>query len=386
MRRSVPILLALLLVAAAVGGGAWALRARPLELPVAVEERDVPIRVFGLGTVEARVLSRVGFEVAGTLVAVEADHGDRVAAGAVLARLNPASQEARVARAEAQLENAEAQQLRVAAAYERAQVLARQRAATAQRRRELAARGNAPLETAEQAETEAAAAQADLAVARADLAVARAALADARAALLAERTALAKHVLTAPFDAVVIARHREPGAALAPGEAVFTLVEPGSLWALVYVDEGRAGAIREGQPAEVRLRSLPGETFAARVARIGLESDRVTEERRVNLRCERCPPQPILGEQITAEIETGRLPAARLVPEAAIEGFDGAAGRVWTIEGGALARREVRFLARTLDARAALDPASLPAGAEVVTRPVPGMREGRAARAAGARP
>jgi HlyD family secretion protein len=372
--------------AALLGGGAWFLRQRPLEVALARAERDVPIRVFGLGTVEARVLSRVGFEVAGTLVAVEADHGDRVPAGAVLARLNPASQEARVARAEAGVENAEAQQLRAAAAHDRAQALARQRQATAQRRRELAARGNAPLETAEQAETEAVATQADLGVARADVAVARAALADARASLLAERTALAKHGLTAPFDALVVARQREPGAALAPGEAVFTLVEPGSLWGLAYVDEGRAGAIREGQPAEVRVRSLPGEAFPARVVRIGLESDRVTEERRVNLRCERCPAQPILGEQLTVEIETGRLPAARLVPEAMVEGFDGAAGRVWTVEDGVLARRDVRFLARTLDARLALDPASLPEGAGVVVRAAAGMREGRAARTAAVAP
>ena len=42
-------------------------------------DQDVPVRVFGLGTMEARVTSRIDFEVAGTLVAVLAD---RVAAGA----------------------------------------------------------------------------------------------------------------------------------------------------------------------------------------------------------------------------------------------------------------------------------------------------------------
>lgn len=375
-------------IAVGLGGVAVALligaslRSRvPIDLRVAQEERDVPIRVFGLGTIEAQVLTRIGFEVAGVLTEVLADHGDQVAAGAVLARLNPASQEARVAKAEAGMQSAEAQQERVAATHERAQLLARQRQSTAQRRRELARSGNAPMETAEQAETDAAVALADVAVASADVAVARAALADARANLLAERTTLAKHTLTAPFDGLVIARVREPGAALAPGEAVFTLIDPRSLWGLAHVDEGRAGAIREGQPAAVRMRSLPGEIFAARVVRIGLESDRVTEERRINLRCERCPAQPILGEQITVEIETGRLPTARLVPEAAVEGFDGAAGLVWTIENGLLARRAVRFLARTLDARAALDPASVPNGVAVVTRSVAGMREGRAARA-----
>lgn len=380
VRRRLLIAVPVLALAAA---GAFAFRARmPVEVPVAAEERDIPIRVFGLGTIEAQVLTRVGFEVAGTLTEVLADHGDRVPAGAVLARINAATQEARVARAEAGLQNAEAQQQRVAAAHERAQLVVRQRQATAQRRRELASRGNAPAESAELAETDAATAQAELAVARADLDVARAALADARATLLSERTTLAKHTLTAPFDALVIARAREPGTALAPGEAVFTLVAPGSLWGLAYVDEGRAGRIREGQPAEVRLRSLPGEVFPATVVRLGLESDRVTEERRVYVRCTRCPPQPIVGEQIQVEIETGRIPAARLLPEAAVMGFDGATGWAWVVEDGVLRRRRIGFVARTLDARLVVDPA-LPAALGVVTRLSQGLQEGRAARVGG---
>lgn len=40
---------------------------RPLALPVALPETDVTIRVFGLGTVEAQVLSKVGFEVGATV-------------------------------------------------------------------------------------------------------------------------------------------------------------------------------------------------------------------------------------------------------------------------------------------------------------------------------
>lgn len=370
--------LLLLVIPLAIGAGLLLWSKRPLEVRVAVLERDVPIRVFGLGTVEARILSRIGFEVAGVLVALEADHGDRVAQGAVLARLDPASQAARTARAEAVLQSAEAQQGRVAAAADRATAVYAQKRSLALRRRELASRGSGSIEAAELAETDAITAAADLAVARADVGVARALLADAQANLLAERTALAKHVLLAPFDAVVVARNREAGAALAPGEAIFTLVAPESLWALAHVDEARAGRIREGQPAEIRLRSLPGEMFPARVVRIGLESDRVTEERRVNLRCERCPERPVLGEQLQVEIETDRLAEARLIPEAAVTGFDGFTGRGWVLEGGRLHVRDLRFAGRTLDARLVLD---APPDLAVVTRVLPGFAEGRAARA-----
>jgi HlyD family secretion protein len=369
--------LLLLLPPLALAWGLFAWGQRPLEVSLARPERDVPLRVFGLGTVEAQILTRIGFEVAGTLVALEADHGDRVSRGALLARLNDTSQRARIARAEASVQNAEAQQGRVAAIAERATATYAQKRSLAQRRRELANRGSGSLEAAEIAETEALTAAADLAVARADIIVAQAVLADARANLQAERGTLAKHSLAAPFDALVIARNREVGTAVQPGEVIFTLVAPGSLWALAHVDEARAGHLREGQPAEIRLRSLPGEVFPARVVRIGLESDRVTEERRVYLRCERCPERPVLGEQLQVEIETGRLPEARLVPEAAITGFDGAEGRGWVLEAGTLHHRPLRFTGRTLDARLVLDPA-MP---EVVTRVLPGFREGRAARA-----
>lgn len=377
MRRSLKLLAAGLAVAAIAGGVAW-VRLRPLPVPVAAVVEDVPVRVFGLGTIEAQVLSRIGFDVAGTLRRVHADHGDRVAEGDMLAELADATQAARVARAEAAVMSAEAVAQRAEAARERAEALLAQKQATARRRRELAARGSGSIEAAEQAETEVATALADLAVNRADAAVARAAMADARANLLAERTTLDKHRLAAPFSGLVIARHREPGAALNPGEAVFTLVAPETIWGLVYVDEGRAGSLRLAQPATVRMRSRPADPLAAEVIRIGLESDRVTEERRVYLRCRQCPETVFLGEQIEAEIETGRLAAAKLVPEAAAEGFDGVTARVWVIDGGRLARREVRVLARTLDAQFALAPDAA-GGLPIATRVGPGFAPGRRA-------
>jgi hypothetical protein len=73
---------------------------------------------------------------------------------------------------------------------------------------------------------------------------------------------------------------------------------------------------------------------AARVVRIGIESDRVTEERRAYVRCEQCPASFYLGEQAEALIQVATLAKARLVPEAAVSGYDGTKGVVWTIDGG----------------------------------------------------
>ena len=48
---------------AAIAVGAWAyFHYRPITVEVASVERDVPVEVYGLGTVEARIVSQIGFE------------------------------------------------------------------------------------------------------------------------------------------------------------------------------------------------------------------------------------------------------------------------------------------------------------------------------------
>ena len=91
------------------------------------------------------------------------------------------------------------------------------------------------------------------------------------------------HTLRAPYDAMVIARQKELGSALAAGEAVFTIIDPKSVWVLAYIDESKAGEIAVGQVAEIVLRSEPSKRIPGRVARIQPESDRVNEERRIEV-------------------------------------------------------------------------------------------------------
>ena len=378
MTRTTRYLL-VLLAAAALGAGAYAFaQVRPLPVELAGIESDVAIQVFGLGTVEARIRSDVGFEVGAALVEIDADHGDRVPQGAVLAKLHRAEQEARLAQAEAGVKQAEAALNNAAATVTRAQAVLAQRQQTNRRRQELAKRGTVSVEAAEEAQMEADVAAADVALALSGVEVARAALEDARARARTEAALLDHHTLGSPYDAVVVARHKELGTVLAPGEPLFTLMDPESVWTLAHVDEASAGDIRVGQPAEVRLRSLPRQVFRGRVARIDIESDRVSEERRVHVACEPCPEAVYLGEQAEVLITTGRLARALLVPETAVEGFTGTGGTVWTVESGRLHRRAVEFGHRTLDARLEII-GGLPVEADVVTRLRGGLREGRAA-------
>ncbi|MBI4182897.1 MAG: efflux RND transporter periplasmic adaptor subunit [Proteobacteria bacterium] len=381
MRRRTAMLAAALGILALGAAAYLFITVRPIEVAIARPETGVPIQVFGVGTVEAHIVSEVGFEVGGALVDLRADHGDSTTEGTVLARLDAAAQEARVAKAGAVLQQARANLERARAAVEKARALVAQKHQVSRRRQELVKQGTVSIQSAEEAETEAAAAAADVAVTESEVRVAQAAVADAEAQHRLESVLLDHYTLKAPYDAVVIQRHKELGAVLVPGERLFKLVDPRTVWGLVYIDEASAGGLRVGQPAEVRLRSLPRETFSGTIARIGLESDRVSEERRVYIRCTRCPETVYLGEQMEAVITTATIERAILVPQTAVDGFDGSGGTIWTVEDGRLARRQVRFGQRTLDGRLEIV-AGLAAESRVVGTLRPGLREGRSVRLA----
>jgi HlyD family secretion protein len=378
-RRWWKVLMGAAFVILAGGAGFAFTQFRPLTVQVRQSETNVAIKVFGLGTVEARVVTRIGFKVAGTLTELRVDHGDRVAAGQLLAQIDPREQKARVAKARAQLLSAEAAVRVAEAASRKATTLTTQRTKVNQRRQALLARQSVSVEAAEDAEHNEAVARADLLVAETEIEAAKARLDDARAQHDFETVVLNQHELRAPFAGVIALRAKELGAVIGAGEALFTLVAPETMWILAYVDEARAGDIEEGQPVEVRLRSLPQQTFRGRVSRIGIESDRVNEERRIYVSCENCPEAFYLGEQAEVFITTAVLPRALMIPEASIAEFDGTSGLVWTVEDGRLHRRKVTLGKRALDGRIEIR-AGLADGAVVPATVASGFREGRSVR------
>jgi HlyD family secretion protein len=191
---------------------------------------------------------------------------------------------------------------------------------------------------------------------------------------------LAQHELRAPFDARVISRHKELGGIVSAGEAAFTLIPPNSIWVRAYVDEAVAGGLAAGQTAFVRLRSEPGSRVEAEIVRIDQENDRLTEERRVYVRCRLCDPQHqlrYLGEQAEVEIVKKVIPTGVFVPLKFIEAYDGRSGTVWILQDGRLAKHRVKLGERLLDGRVEIT-SNLPGS--VVIEDAALLREGRAAR------
>src|SRR5579863_1819754 len=106
-RSAVPWMAAFLIVGAAAGG-LWRHYAQPLTVRAASVQRNLPEEVFGLGTVGADVQSAVGFKVAGVINEIDANEGDHVKTGQVLAQLDARDVMAQLAVDKAAVEQAKA--------------------------------------------------------------------------------------------------------------------------------------------------------------------------------------------------------------------------------------------------------------------------------------
>jgi len=227
--RTLPALGSLLLICT-VAGSSLPLQAADAEpIPVTVLRAhylnsDTLQRRFP-ALIEARRSSALGFDSGGRIAEILADTGDRVEAGATLARLDTRAVEAQQAAAAAQAKAAEARARIAEASLKREAQLVDQGHVSPQRLEELAAEANA-------AEAVAAAARAE-------------------AAALEVRIDLAR--IEAPFAGVISERTADEGAIVGAGTPVLRIVEAGSL------------ELRVGLPWRDAQRLQPERDYAAQV-------------------------------------------------------------------------------------------------------------------------
>ncbi len=381
MKKATGKILSLILVAGIGVGAIYLAKKRPLSVEIASIEKNIKIKVFGLGTVEARILSKIGFKVSHSIIELNVDEGDHVQKGDVLARLDSTEQQARLSMAKAGILAAKASVKGSESAILKAKTVLNQKKRTYNRQQKLYKKRSISAESVEAAKLELDTAEAELDIAKSTLLSAKALLESARAQLGVEKAALDQYILRAPYNAVITARHLELGTVVKAGEPLFTLVDPKSVWVLGHISENQAGLIAVGQDAQIRLRSRPHKLYSGKVQRIDIESDRVTEERQVYLSCEACLKQFNLGEQAEVYITTATLDKALFVPENAVDTFDERQmkGVVWILENGRLKRQHVTFGHRTLDARLSIAD-GISEDANVLTRLPKLLKEGRSAK------
>jgi HlyD family secretion protein len=257
---------------------------------------DAADELTASGTVEATDAD-LGFQAAGRIARVLVREGDRVAAGAELARLDAREIEAGVDAARSAVGAAEARlaELRQGtrpqevATAEAALRSAGQRLDEArrdvERARTLFEGGAISRQTLDRAETSLELAQDASIQSSEQLTLLRegprtetiraqeALVGQALANLARAEATLANTIVEAPFAGVVTIRHREPGEAVVPGAPVVTLLDPDDRWVRIYVREDLIGRVAIGQPARIAADTYRDRVYAGEVVFIGSEAE-----------------------------------------------------------------------------------------------------------------
>lgn len=337
-------LLCLMLLAATP---AWADTGAPR--PVASEIVDLHRgdAIGYVGTVTARIEADLGFPLLGTVAARPVDRGDLVAAGDMLARLDPEDLEADLRAAEAGVIVAGAQLRSAVDARARAEALVA-RAVDSETR----------LEDADRA-----------------LAGAEAQMEQAEAALAQARDRLEDTTLTAPRDGVITEIHAEPGATLSAGEPVLRLAATDRLEVEIDVTERDLARLGAGTPFDVALIAQPDLTARATLNRIDPEADRSTRTRRVHLALADPPGGFRLGALVRVRPARDAASGVSLPFAAVLTPADAAA--VWVVDRATdtVARRAVTLGARLGEQIQITD--GLAPGEEVVLKGIHSLEDGQ---------
>lgn len=247
------------------------------------------------GNVDIREVD-MAFRVNGRIATIEVEEGAKVEKGQLLATIDTASLDSRIAEADARVAQAQAQYMKLRNGnrpQDVAQARARVAAATAQydnaqrdyaRRQALVGPGAISRDLWEQTVAERDRAAAQLTEARQalslvsagarpeDIAAGAAEVRSARAGRAGIATDLGDARLVAASSGTVATRAREPGAIVQPGETVMTLAIDRPMRVRAYVAEPDLGRISPGMKVEVRADGNP-KTYQGTIGYISPRSE-----------------------------------------------------------------------------------------------------------------
>ena len=216
-------------------------------------------RVLVSGTLEPARMVEVGSQVSGTIASLPVDFSSRVTAGEVIARLDPALFETRLAEAEAGLARAQAERARRLAVLDDARM---------------------KLESAQALAGEQQLARAELDLARtamlqasADVKGTEAGITAARAMVTEARVSLDRTIIRSPIDGVVIGRHVDVGQTIVASvhaPILFTIGDLRRMRLFAEVPEGEVGGVQRGSQVSFDIESISGRAFTGTIAEVHL--------------------------------------------------------------------------------------------------------------------
>ena len=370
----------ILLLLAAVGGGAWywLTRQRPIEVELAtVTERAAGAQASVLnasGYVTARRRATVSSKVTGKVIEVNVEEGMAVREGQVLARLDDSTLQAALRLYRAQLEAAKRQIPEMDVRLEQARVMLKRQ----ERLRQEGLNTPNDIDNAQ--------AEVDSLIARIASAQEQVKVAESQIAM--QQTAIEDTVIRAPFSGVAISKDAQAGEMVSPVSAgggftrtgICTIVDMKSLEIEVDVNESYINRVRTGQPVTAVLDAYPEWQIPANVITLVPTADRQKATVLVRIGFQELDPRvlPDMGVKVTflREADAGQVQVAQsitLVPEAAVQ-KDGESTFVFVVRQGSVERRAIKTAGTDGDRLEVI--AGLKGGEQVVISPPPELAEG----------
>ncbi|MFN7915419.1 MAG: efflux RND transporter periplasmic adaptor subunit [Vicinamibacterales bacterium] len=276
-RKTVLIVLAVVIVAGIGGGAAYRFRKAPGP-KVTVEtirSRDLEAVVSASGKIQPKRLVNMSADTSGRVVDLAVNEGDRVTKGQFLLQIDPKSLRTRVDSGAASLQAAEGSldQLRQAVETSRVQLDQAQR--TLARQRDLWGQQLTTRESLDKAENDVKAAESALREREKQVSSQAARIGQERATLESARYDLSKVRIESPIDGIVTRRNIQEGETAVigtmnnAGTVLLTLADMSVIQAEVEVDETNIPNVKIGQPAKITIDALPDRTFRGHVSEIG---------------------------------------------------------------------------------------------------------------------
>jgi multidrug efflux system membrane fusion protein len=290
------------------------------------------------GEVRARIESPLGFRVAGKITRRQAEVGQRVKAGQLLAQLD-------------------AKDYQLAADAARAQV------ASAQINRDLAA---ADFKRYKDLKEQSFISGADLDRREATLKAAQAQLEQAQAQLASQGNQSAYTSLVADVSGVITAIQAEPGQVVAAGTPVVRIAQDGPRDVVFSVPEDKVAAIQVGSPVDVRVWAA-GTRLTGKVREVAASADPVTRTYPVKVSLDG-PDAPTLGATVYVAPQALGHAGAQVIklPTSALR-QEGQGTAVWVLDKASMTVRSQPVQVATADGNEAVIAAGLQPGQQVVS-------------------
>jgi multidrug efflux pump subunit AcrA (membrane-fusion protein) len=285
---------------------------RPPVTVIAVKQAEIQGKVHGPGTVQSKVPVAVSSKITGILEKLNADQGDRVKKGQLLAELDSIELRAREAAAQAAKNRAQRELARAQADMVKTQANLGLAQSNYRRDLEVFKPGYISQAAFDTTKAQLKVAESEVNAFQATVTALQAAVKQAESETHAAEALHNYTRILAPMDGLITSRKAEVGTIVSPGTPIFQMVDLDTVWVAVWIDLSQIAQIKEGQKATIRLRS--GRQYQGQVARLNAEADLVTRELEVDVKFDHLPEPLVVGEEAEVFIATGavKAPAAPL--------------------------------------------------------------------------